>query len=165
MANTLPVPWDLIEKFCITGGSFAEAAAEFNVKLDTIRKRAQRYSWPLPKVIAKAAAKSPARQKRVNQAIIARKAETWEEKGEAHRQVVFDKAHTALKKMKPTPPRNWREAEAADKMARRAAGLENIDSINQTLIQLNDAVNEHDVVEANVVEAELVTEALPANAE
>lgn len=152
MATALQVPWDLIEKFCIAGGSYADAAAEFNVKVDTIRKRSARYSWPVPKAIAQAAMSLPARQKKVNEAIIQQKAKSWDEKGEEHRRVAFDKAHAALAKMKPTPPKNWREAEAADKIARRAAGLDTADTVNQTLIQLNEAVNEHDVVEADVVE-------------
>ncbi len=157
MAVALQVPWDLIEKFCITGGgSIPDAAAQFNVKADTIRKRAARYSWLLPRVIERAAAKLPARQKMVNQAMIAHKAESWEEKGEAHRRTVFDLAHGSLKKMKQQAPRNFREAEAADKMARRAAGLENIDTVQQSLILVNDAISGFEpteVMEAEVVES------------
>lgn len=162
--NALPVDWGLIEKFMLLGGTFKEASEQFKIKQDTLRKRAMRYQWPLHSVIAKTAKRRMnqppgnnsdlrmTKAARLNAAIIEQAAETWDSKGEAHRKVVFELAHQSLKKMKPQAPKNFREAEAADKMARRAAGLENIEQVNQTLIQINDAVNGHDVVEAEIVD-------------
>jgi hypothetical protein len=45
-------------------------------------------------------------------------------------------------KTKIKPPATWREAEVADKMARRAAGLDNSENVQQALlINLNESVD------------------------
>ena len=61
--------------------------------------------------------------------------ETWAEKAEAHRQKVFALASKALDAANVPTPKNWRDLETADKMARRAAGLDD-DSGQRTLVQI-----------------------------
>jgi hypothetical protein len=61
--------------------------------------------------------------------------ETWAEKAEAHRQKMFKLASDALDKASLPPPKNWRDAETADKIARRASGLDD-DSGQRTLVQI-----------------------------
>ena len=46
------------------------------------------------------------------------------EKAEEHRQRMLALATNALSKASLPPPKNWRYAETANKIARRAAGLE-----------------------------------------
>ena len=47
--------------------------------------------------------------------------------------------------MKPRAPNNFREAEVCDKIARRSAGLDNIDSATQfALIHINEAIEGYD---------------------
>src|SRR4051812_36689259 len=115
MPQALVVPWGLIEKFMIVGGSFMAAAKEFGVKEDTIRKRARRYKWPIPAVIEKrrltpTVSQGTSVEARMNEAIAQVGAESWEQKGEKHRKAVFDLAHNSIKKMKPRAPKNFREA-------------------------------------------------------
>jgi hypothetical protein len=54
-------------------------------------------------------------------------AQSWAEKGEAHRAVAFQLAHDSLKAAakKGLPIESWRDADLADKSARRNAGLDN----------------------------------------
>jgi len=51
---------------------------------------------------------------------------------------VFDKASGAIEKAKMRPPKSWKEFDLADRAARHAAGLENADVIQQTLIHVNE---------------------------
>ena len=53
-------------------------------------------------------------------------AESWTEKGEAHRSLVHGMTNTALKKVAKNPPplESWSDIERADKAARRACGLD-----------------------------------------
>ena len=51
---------------------------------------------------------------------------------------MFDKASGAIEKAKMRPPKSWKEFDLADRAARRAAGLENADVIQQTLIHVNE---------------------------
>jgi hypothetical protein len=62
----------------------------------------------------------------------------WAKRGEAHRLLVFDKASGAIEKAKMRPPKSWKEFDLADRAARLAAGLENADVIQQTLIHVNE---------------------------
>jgi hypothetical protein len=68
----------------------------------------------------------------------------WLQKGQKHRALAFRIAHDALKKAaQRTPaPRDWHELEKADKMARRAAGLENDDAtkVNVSLNLVNQRI-------------------------
>lgn len=153
--------WKLIEDDCThpdTPLSFAQAEKKYGVSQKTISKRANRNKWPIPRVIAKQI------QGKLEQAV-ERQAIKWASKGDRHREVVFNLAHESLKKMKPKAPKNFREAESADKMARRAAGLEVADVNQQTLIQINEAIDAHvtsadepapegegDVTDAEIVE-------------
>ena len=53
-------------------------------------------------------------------------AESWAEKGEAHRSLVYGMTNTALRKVAKTPPplESWSDIERADKAGRRACGLD-----------------------------------------
>jgi hypothetical protein len=144
--SKVAIPWDIIERTCIAGMTFMDAAKEFGVKEDTIRKRARRYNWPVPKAIGKAVQKAVQ-----NAEVVDRTAQGWLAKGEAHRRVVFDKASGAIGQAKMHPPKSWKEFDLADRAARRAAGLDNADVVQQTLIHINELDAEQPI------EAELVT--------
>ena len=90
---------------------------------------------------------------------IAKKADEWLEKGENHRKVAFNLAHDSLKLMKAKAPSNFREAELADKIARRAAGLDTQDVVSQTLININEAMSADDEPTPVVIEGEIVSDA------
>lgn len=46
--------------------------------------------------------------------------------------------------MKPRAPKNFREAEVCDKIARSSAGFDKVDVVQQTLIQLNEQIEGFD---------------------
>jgi hypothetical protein len=128
------IDWDAVEKACIAGMDFPSAAKHFDVKEDTIRKRANRYKWPTPLAIARRAAElSKGSAKALDAA-----ATDWNAKGEAHRAIAFEKAHESIKKFKPRAPKSFRELESAVKVARQSAGLDTADVQVATLIQLNE---------------------------
>jgi hypothetical protein len=153
------IPWEIIERTCIAGMTFMDAAKQFEVKEDTIRKRARRYKWPVSKAIAKVVQRAVQ-----NEEVAERAAQDWLAKGEAHRTVVFEKAHGAIVKAKMSPPKSWKEFELADKAARRAADLENDEAAQHiSLIQLNDAINDYELpIEAHSVPNESGSEAVEA---
>ena len=144
------IPWDVIERACIAGMTFMDAAREFGVKEDTIRKRARRYGWAVQRAIGKAVQRAVQ-----NAEVVSRTAQDWLAKGEDHRRVVFDKASNAIVRANMRPPHSWREFDVADRAARRAAGLENADVVQQTLIQINEAVDDFD--QPRPIEAEVIT--------
>ena len=97
------------------GASLRDAAEAYGVTLEAIRKRAQRESWPRPEMLAS----HPVQP-------LAVAAQSWAQKGEAHRVQVFAMASRALAAIADTPPdlTNWSDIERAARLADRAAGLE-----------------------------------------
>lgn len=142
-----------------------QIAERFGVKEPTVRKRIEREQLILVSKLI------PQMQRQVAQKAAEKAVDKWMERGEKHRDVAFELAHESLKKMKPVAPKNFREAEAADKIARRAAGLDVTDTVQQTLININEAMEAADEprpIKATVVEAEEIIpreESVPATAE
>jgi hypothetical protein len=63
----------------------------------------------------------------------------WAEAQETHRQMVFRKASEALAAAALPAPSSWKDAEIADKMARRAAGLDDRHDGPAVIIPINSA--------------------------
>jgi hypothetical protein len=148
------IPWDKIEHDLQHGMSMPEAARRYDVKYDTIKKHVKLNHIVIP---SRQLQRNVERNlHKVVEAALEKVADKWAEKGENHRKVAFDVAHASVKKFKAKAPRNFRELEAADKIARRAAGLETADVVQQTLINVNEAIDNFDepreVKEATVVE-------------
>lgn len=137
----MEIPWREIELACVAGMDYAEAAVKFDVKVGTIRKRAIRHNWPTPARIG-ARAKELALKGGGGEGVIEAAARTLVERGEKHREHVFTQSHEAIKKSKVKPPRNWKDYEIADKVARRAAGLDTAENVQQVLLQINEATDE-----------------------
>lgn len=140
--------WEVIERECIAGLSFPDAERKFGVKADTIRKHARRGQWPTPYAIVRRARELAKPSRALDSA-----AESWNERGEKHRELAFEKTNESIKKFRIRAPANFRELEAADKVARRAAGLENAETIQQTLVQINEAGDAEQPIEATVIDA------------
>lgn len=160
---TKGIPWVAIQDAataeCL---NIQELAARFNVNEGTIRKRVNRGRLTLVARMIGAIQKRAAEKAAEN--VLAKKADEWLEKGENHRKVAFDLAHDSLKLMRPKAPRNFREAELADKIARRAAGLDTQDVVSQTLININESMAADDEPTPVVIEAEIVSSASDGNA-
>ena len=74
-----------------------------------------------------------------NETITEMMAECWAEKCEKHRALAFEMANSALQRAATDAPRleDWQDIERADKMARRAAGLDNDESAPKVNVALN----------------------------
>ena len=115
-----PVQWDEIKANVISGKASAESEARrLGVSPSLVRKKSLKEGW----------------SKTQRDALSREVAKTWMEKAEEHRQRMFAMATDALSKANLPPPKNWRDAETADKIARRAAGLDDAEQGRQ-LVQI-----------------------------
>lgn len=105
-----------VEAFVRLGHSFKEASEKFGINRATIRSMAKRHGWTKKEIEED--------RKGIVERVTQLATESWAEKAEAHRRKMFALASDALGKANLPPPKNWRDAETADKIARRAAGLE-----------------------------------------
>ncbi len=150
MPAALAVDWAEIRSASEQGVSDPDLQAKFGVSKNAIQQRRFREKWITPATIAQEALVQQARNKARgmgNQSIvrgvsetptaIAVVASTVAEKGEAHALRVLDFASRmtaeAIAGEKVPTPSNWKELDTADRMARRAAGLDK----PQTNVQIN----------------------------
>jgi len=124
--------WEAIKEAYIAGIAPKDLSAKFSKTASAIRSRATFEQWPSPKrmnKILKTGVKpdmdSIYRANVSENTTIARNlaVESWAARGADHRENVFTLASSALKKNRLTKITSWKDAEIADKMARRAAGL------------------------------------------
>ena len=163
-----PELWVAIEKACCGGLGYSECARKFGVSVFAIMARARRNKWPVGsriqrRVEALQEARYKARerytpyeeQRNSNAQVTEAIAESWAEKGERHRALAFDLAHNSLRKVAKIglPIENWKDADLADKAARRNAGL---DSEEGNRIQIGLAL-----IETRLQAINLPKDALP----
>lgn len=125
---TEEIRWALAKDACCTLGlSQKEAATKYSLSYDALRQRCTREEWPLPEKVSKMVTELSH-----NRLLAQTQAETWADKGENHRALAYKMAHSALKDASSCPPevKDWADVERIDKMARRAAGLDNGDAAN-----------------------------------
>jgi hypothetical protein len=149
MQRTSPETWQAVEKAVCAGMGYTEAARRFGIHSPhTIMMRARRNKWPVPArikqrtlalqqaVTRRAEAYEALRER--NQEITETIAESWAEKGERHRAHAFEMATKALQKAanQDLPLHDWQDIDRADKIARRAAGLDN-DKSAKVSVSLN----------------------------
>jgi hypothetical protein len=141
------VPWDLVRDACnVPSGrksdptflTVGEASKKFKIKMATISARAKREGWRMM-------------LRHEKNKLVAKAEKDWAKLGDTHREHAFKIGHESLKRFKPRAPKNFRELDIADRIARRAAGLENDSVVQQTLVHINEAVEGH--AEEQVIEA------------
>ena len=143
--------WLAIEKAVVAGMGYSEAARVFGIRCaHAIIMRSRRDKWPVPSRVEERARQLQDSLQRRSEAAEQRRdgneittetlARSWAERGEQHRAVAFQLAHDSLKAAakKGLPIESWRDADLADKTARRNAGLDDSKarkvSIGMTLI-------------------------------
>jgi hypothetical protein len=143
--------WLAIEKAVVAGMGYSEAARVFGIHCPhAIIMRSRRDKWPVPSRVEERARQLQDSLQRRSEAAEQRRdgneittetlAQSWAERGEQHRAVAFQLAHDSLKAAAKTglPIESWRDADLADKTARRNAGLDDSKarkvSIGMTLI-------------------------------
>ena len=118
---------------------YSQASKAFNVSVFAIMQRSKRNNWPVGsriqrRVEALQEARYKARerykpyeqQRNSNAQATEALAESWLEKAEVHRGLVYGMTNTALRKVANNPPplESWSDIERADKAGRRACGLD-----------------------------------------
>jgi hypothetical protein len=114
--------WAAIKSACISGMSYAEASRAFGIRIpETILMKSKREHWPVPNRV-----EQRSRALQTNVLATETLAANWVEKAEQHRALAFQLAHDSLKEAakKGLPIESWRDADLADKSARRNAGLD-----------------------------------------
>ena len=158
----MAIPWDAIKIDMHAGMTMTDVARKYDVKYDTVKKYVKRHPEMKDaeldeQLTAEAAAANKDALAKTVKSEIVKLVENWPEKAELTRAVAFEKAHESIKLFVPKAPKSFRELEAADKIARRAAGLETADVIQQTLINLNEAIDGYEVTEMRpAIPAEVV---------
>jgi hypothetical protein len=129
----------------IEGLTITEVCARYKLKYPAVYARATRAKWKVVSSIDKRAKELQQRD-----AELTATAAQWARRGERYRLLVFDKASGAIEKARIRPPKSWKEFDLADRAARRAAGLENADVVQQTLIHINE-LDAEQPIEAHLV--------------
>jgi len=116
MATKSKVNWQAAREAIALGASIKHVSESYGASIDAIKQRIHREKWPRPEQLTTAHLPSPL--------VIA--AQSWAQKGEAHRTTIFAMASRALAAIADTPPdlTNWADIERAARLADRAAGLE-----------------------------------------
>lgn len=132
----MKVDWETVKLACVAGMTYFEASKHFGIKKNTINAYSLRHAWPTPPRI------HAARLKRLDsQGIAVTNAllDTWANRGEIHRNTIYSMASKAITGAKMQTVKSWKDAEIADKMARRAAGLDCGDTpnANQTIVNID----------------------------
>ena len=113
-------PWAACREAVALGVGLKQAATTYGLSYSAAKTRASREKWPTPlKVAAAADALKAAAQPPATLA-----AQSWAERGEAHRAAVFKLASEALARAKPRRLEEWADIERAARIADRAAGLD-----------------------------------------
>ena len=141
-----PATWDAVKAACVAGIGYSEAARVFGIRSPhSIIMKSRRDRWPIPNRVEQRAQALQARLQRRSEAAQERRngndamtetlAQSWTEKGEAHRALAFQLAHDSLKAAakKGLPIESWRDADLADKSARRNAGLDDSEARNVSI--------------------------------
>ena len=130
-------PWDEIRDAYMMGVTATELYRRYGIKPGTIRSRAHRENWPSPRNIEKKileakvrdleglkATDGGLREAPDSAAKLERLAEMMKARQSEHREVASRVATEALKKAKLPAPKTWKDADIADKIARRNLDLD-----------------------------------------
>jgi hypothetical protein len=163
-----PEIWKAIETACVAGMGYSEAARRFGINVHAVIMRSRRSKWAVPSRIEERAQAlqanryksgeryKPREEERTrNEQTTEALAQSWAEKGEQHRALAFELAHSALREAARNglPIGSWRDADLADKVGRRAAML---DSEEKCRIEIGMAL-----INARLEKIDLPKDALP----
>ena len=135
--------WQAVQGVICAGAmGFTAAGRHFGIEPHAIMARARRNRWPTPSMIAKRAetlhhgrSRAHQEQRNGNEEVIEIAAQSWAQRGEEHRNLVYNLTNRALKKVSNEPPplESWADVERADKAGRRSCGLDNEENTRVSL--------------------------------
>lgn len=152
--------WLAVKTCYLAGMSTNDIADKFKINRETVSTKAWKAGW---NKIRKLPENIPTDKSLVEKVADMMEMD-WKSKGSAHRRLVFDKANSALREANIPAPRTWKDAQIADSMARKAAGLEDSENTKGTIVNVGwlqqtagGAVTKIDI-ESEIVDAEVVEE-------
>jgi hypothetical protein len=132
-----PATWEVVKSACIAGMGFSEAARTFGINnAHTVIMKSRAQHWPIPSRVQERVcqlqrhlqrqSETAQEERNGNDQALEAAAQSWAEKGEAHRQLAFQIATSELKKIAHAPPpvESWRDVDFLDRIGRRSAGLD-----------------------------------------
>ena len=152
--------WLAVKTCYLAGMSTNDIADKFGINRDTITTKTWKAGWNKLRKLPD----SQPLEKTMVEKVADMLEEDWKTKGSAHRRLVFNKANSALREANLPAPRTWKDAQIADSMARKAAGLEDSENTKGTIVNVGwlqqtagGAVTKIDI-ESEIVDAEVVEE-------
>ena len=140
MPAALDVNWDAIRIEFSHGMTIPCLSTKYGVSEGTLKARSAREKWiemrPETHATPVAHDATEARPTLLETTKQAAKqvGKTWAERGESYRSMMFEKTSALMQQATLSPPKNWKDADIVDKMARRAAGLDNLETQVNTII-------------------------------
>lgn len=113
--------WDAVKVSYLAGLSTKEIAQQYGLEEQTVATKVCKAGW---NKIIKDSIKTVVPDNKILEKTADLLEMDWKNKGAGHRAHVFKIAHEALKKASLPAPRSWKDAQIADNMARKAAGLD-----------------------------------------
>ena len=153
--------WLAVKTCYLAGMSTNDIADKFGINRDTITTKTWKAGWNKLRRLPDSQPVDKTMVEKVAEML----EEDWKSKGSAHRRLVFEKANSALREANLPAPRTWKDAQIADSMARKAAGLEDAENTKSTIVNVGwlqqtagGAVTRLDV-ESEIIDAEVVEDA------
>ena len=140
MPAALDRNWDAIRIEFSHGMSIPCLAVKYEVSEGTLKARSAREKWMDMRPETHATEVAPPATVvqgsvlEVTKTAAKQVGKTWAERGDAYRNMVFERTSSLMKQATLAPPTNWKDADIVDKMARRAAGLDNLETQVNTII-------------------------------
>lgn len=138
-ADGIDIAWDMIEAECREHG-VATAAVKFKVSAGAIHSRKKLKRWrgiPDARTLTK-------RDVQADSELIASGGDLTRVIG-GHNARLYEKVSGSIDKFKAKAPKSFKELEVADKLVRRALGVDRDEAVNApVLIQINEAIGAHE---------------------
>lgn len=138
---SIKADWDAIREWCEAGNTYQGASFQFGVNVSTIRNRAKRERWETPSrtkhelaCVQKVIFGLPATSEETGEV-----GPVAKPVGEEHEALIAALCHEGLRLFSEAAPvpRNWKEADLLDRMARRALRLEEKEPPSRNIIDIS----------------------------
>lgn len=140
MPKALDINWPVLQVEFSHGVSIPELARKYGISEGTIKARSARHKWMLTRpeevkqaVAAQQSCSATGLQLALKQGAL-NAGTTLAERGQAYASRVFDKVSRLVESAEIAPPKNFKDLEIADKIARRSAGLDTAEMAVNTVI-------------------------------
>lgn len=153
MPRKTDVNWPVLQVEFSHGVSIPELSRKYGVPEGTIKARSARNKWMngRPLDVQKAVAKQQPVGATGLQLALEQGAKSaslsLSERGQAYSSRIFDKVSSLVEKANLPEPKNWKDAEIADRIARRASGLDKVEMSINTIIGMAGSVENEPIID------------------